>query len=137
MSKKVTELPEHLTALDPNDLMLCTIGGTTSKSIKASNLFSSNSVEIVGNNIDWAIGSMFWEDVSANTTYTFTNATQTKTIKVAVTNTSGGVISVTFPSPIYKEAGSLDIPAGQAAIYTLTRINSNVYLSSVTNLVLS
>lgn len=136
MSKKVSELPEQLTPLSPNDLLMITTSGI-SKSTKYGNLTASDSIDIVGGNIDWDLGDAYWDDIAVNTSYTFTNATKTKSIIVAVTNTSGATITVGFPSPIYKEAGTLDIDAGQAAIYTFIRINSKIYLSSITNLILS
>jgi hypothetical protein len=133
MSKKVSELPQELVALDPTDLLLIT-KGTESKSVSYKILSQSQAVSVVGSNIDWDLSDMFHDTVTANTTYTFTNSTQNKSVVVVVHNTSGSTVTIDFPAGIYKEAGTLTIDPGLAAVYTFISVNSNIYFAAVSNL---
>jgi hypothetical protein len=92
-------------------------------------------ISIPANNIDWNSSDMLFKDVSANTTFTFSNVAEGKTISVAVTNTSGAQITITFPTGIFKVAGALTIGANEAAIYTFMRMNSKTYMTHTDKLV--
>lgn len=86
---------------------------------------------ILGLNIDWASADVFYKDISANETYTFSNVTNGKTIVVAINNTSGGTITVSFPTALVDSNFSGDISAGSESVFTFVSSNSKVYATSV------
>ena len=94
-------------------------------------------VLIASLDVDWASGDNFYKSISASTTFTFSNVAEGKTITLVITNTSGISVDITFPSGIFKTAGTLPIAAGQSALYSFVRIGSITYLAALSGLAVS
>jgi hypothetical protein len=119
------------------------VSATNIKTINGSSILGSGNL-VVGSaysaslisalDIDWSLSEIFYRDISLSSTFTFSNLVEGKCISIILTNTSGLTLTVSFPSGIYKEAGTLQIAANSAAVYTFIRANSKTYLSSVTGL---
>jgi hypothetical protein len=99
-----------------------------------SDLSSSPSVSVGDLEIDWQSGEVFYKDVSDNSSFTFSNIVEGKGISVIIRNTSGSIITLSFPSGIFKEASALTIGGGRAAVYSFLCANSVIYMSSITEL---
>ena len=108
---------------------------SASAAISASKIAMPVSVSISALDIDWTLGNVYYKDIAENSTFTFTNVTDGKTISVILTNTSAATISITLPATIYRVAGALTIAAGEGAVYTFMRANSKTYMASVSSIV--
>ena len=85
--------------------------------------------------IDWSSADVFYKDVSANTTFTFSNVQDGKTIIVIVNNTAVGTVTVDFPTALKASGFSGDIDASNESVFTFVASNSKVYATSVANMV--
>lgn len=79
--------------------------------------------------IDWSISNLYFKDIAANSTFTFSNI-EDKSITVNLKNTSVSDIIVTFPTTIKIGYGGT-IQAGQDVSYTFTRIGANTIAQSI------
>jgi hypothetical protein len=81
--------------------------------------------------IDWATAQSFSKTLSANTTFTFSNATDGEVIIVAVTNTASNW-TVTWPSVTWS-GGSAPVQSTGANtdVYTFAKIGTTIYGSAV------
>ena len=87
---------------------------------------------ITGTVIDWTLYNAFFKDISANTTFTFSNLVEGKTITVALRNTTGAtVLTVNWPTAKVDPGYSGAINPGKDAIFTFMRINNTTYLTAV------
>jgi hypothetical protein len=78
-----------------------------------------------GTSIDWALDSMYYKSISTNTTFTWANLANGKTILVDLTTSSGAV--PTWPDGIVWANGITPThPTNGNAIYTFVRINGTV-----------
>lgn len=105
----------------------------TTAFVQAAVAYPASSV-ISALDIDWSLSTAYYKDISANTTFTFSNVIDGKTLSVILTNTSGSSITITLPSPIYRVTGALTVGANEAVIYTFMRANSKTYMGSITTL---
>lgn len=74
--------------------------------------------------IDFNTGGMQSKSVAVNSTFTFSNSGNGKTVLVAITNTSGGAITVTFTGATMPVGASLSIAAGATSMFNFVTINS-------------
>jgi hypothetical protein len=85
--------------------------------------------------IDWSLSETFYKAITANTTFTFSNITDGKTITVVLTNATGTPWDITWPTT-KQEAGGLDsVYATSTSIYTFTRCNGVTYASCISGVV--
>lgn len=83
--------------------------------------------------IDWAAGDTHTKTLSANTTFTFSNATAGKQIVVAVTNTASNY-TVTWPTVSWSGGTAPTQTTGaKTDIYTFIQIGSTIYGSAIQN----
>lgn len=90
-------------------------------------------VVISASDINWSIAQTFSKTLAANTTFTFSNVTDGRTIVVAITNTAGN-FSVTWPT--VKWTGNVaptQTIGSKTDIYTFCRVGSVTYGSVVQN----
>lgn len=89
---------------------------------------------ILASDIDWDYTHLY-KTLAANTTFTFSNAADAKTIIIAITNTASNY-TVTWPVGVLWTGGSEPVQTIGAFtdIYTLVQINSVIYGSYVQNL---
>jgi hypothetical protein len=85
-----------------------------------------------GSVIDWSLAEVFTDTLSANMTYTFSNAQSGKTIVVALTNTQADY-SVTWPQSVRWPGGlaPAQTKGAKTDIYTFIRIGPVLYGSAV------
>lgn len=87
-----------------------------------------------GSTIDWEAGNMFNRSIAGNTTFTFANVRDGQMVHIAITNTSGGNITVGFGSIQNSTDLVTTIIAGRTVIYTFGRFGGNtVCLTPVRN----
>jgi hypothetical protein len=88
---------------------------------------------ISGTVVDWRVQQIFYKDIGSNTTFTFTNVIPGKTINVAVRNTTGGVLTVSFPTNVEPSGFTWpqNVAAGKENVYTFILSNGKVYVSNV------
>jgi hypothetical protein len=130
------------TALDAKQATL--VSSTNIKTINGSSVLGSGDLivtvpaytvsQILALDINWNSAGIFYKDISANSTFTFSNVTEGKAISVILTNTGASSITITFPSGIFKELGAISIAASSAAVFSFIRANSKTYLASLRDL---
>lgn len=90
-------------------------------------------VAIAASAIDWSLGSTFTKTLAANTTFTFSNATDGKTIVVALTNTASNY-TVTWPTVSWSGGAAPTQTVGaKTDVYTFIKVGSVIYGSAVQN----
>ena len=114
---------------DDNKLKVYNVGVGFQEVSKSLNL------EITALDIDWSTAEVFYKDVSANTTFTFSNVQDGKTIIVIVNNTAVGTVTIDFPTALKASGFSGDIDASNESVFTFVASNSKVYATSVANMV--
>lgn len=88
------------------------------------------SQEITTLDVDWALGNVFYKDISTSETLTFSNISDGQIITVIIKNTSGSPVGITLPVGIYKDPSlDLAIDAGKENLYTFIRSNGKTYVS--------
>ncbi len=91
-------------------------------------------VSITALNIDWSLGTTYYKSISSNSTFTFSNMVEGKTITVIIFSTNN-VIAM-FPTT-RQEPGGLDnnVYSNTSTVYTFTRSNGITYCSSFSGVV--
>jgi len=99
----------------------------------ALNALASLQTNIAASVINWNFSHQY-KTLSANTTFTFSNAADAKTIIIAVTNTVGN-FTVTWPAGVLWTGGiePTQTIGAKTDIYTLVQINGIIYGSYVYN----
>ncbi|MCA1590976.1 MAG: hypothetical protein LC734_11465 [Acidobacteria bacterium] len=93
----------------------------------------ANAFAIPSAAIDWSVSSVFTKTLAANTTFTFSNATDGQTIVVALTNTASNY-TVTWPTVSWSGGAAPTQTIGaKTDVYTFIRIGSTYYGSAVQN----
>jgi hypothetical protein len=120
------------------------VSSTNIKTINGSSILGSGDLIITAEissvvlipalDIDWSSAGVLYKDISTNSTFTFSNVSEGKSISVILTNTSASSVVITFPTGIYKELGILSIAASSAAIFSFIRANSKTYLAALKDL---
>lgn len=83
--------------------------------------------------IDWSVAQTFSKTLAANSTFTFSNVTDGRTIVIAVTNTAS---NYTLSWPSVKWAGNVtptQTIGSKTDIYTCVKIGTPIYCSVVQN----
>jgi hypothetical protein len=133
----INELTEKVTPVSDDELLLSDSEDSNApKKLKISSIsIVKPSLEISAAEIDWSLGDCFYKSLSANETFTFSNVSDCATIIVAITNTSGGSVTVQFPAGILKDSSfSGEISASATSIFTFVSINSVTYLAEAKDL---
>lgn len=104
--------------------------------IDASALTIKPSSDITALDINWALANFYKKSISTNTAFTFSNASDGMAISVAVTNTSGADVTVTFPiTNLFKVAGTLTVTANSKSIFSFIHYGTFIVLADVKTLV--
>lgn len=108
--------------------------GTTAGTVAEGNDYRLGSqAAISGTDIDWNVATHFYKTLSANTTFTFSNLADAKTIQVAITNTASNY-TVTWPTVQWPGGVAPTQTIGaKTDLYTFTRINGVVRGTYVQN----
>jgi hypothetical protein len=80
--------------------------------------------------INWASGNLFYKSISVDSTFTFSNVTDGRTITIMIENTAGTAKTITLPTTM-RVAGTITIDAGKEAMLTFARTNSKTYMAIV------
>lgn len=84
--------------------------------------------------IDWSTGTNFYKSISADSTFTFSNAQDGQQITVAISADSTQR-SAGFPTAKwYKSTPFSVVPANKTNVYTFIKINGTIYASVVDNM---
>lgn len=122
-----------LTVLNPagNEQLEVSIDPTTQSTIDTA-LQPEASVTIAASDINWALSVGFFKTIAGNTTFTFSNTFDCKTIVVAITN--AGAFTAAWPAAVQWRFGTqptLTVGAGSTDVFTFVVINSIIYGSVV------
>jgi hypothetical protein len=110
-----------------------TIATATVTSLTVGNLIPPVTNAISASAIDWSLSLTHSKTLSANTTFTFSNAINGKTIIVAVTNTASNW-TVTWPTVSWVAGTAPTQTVGaHTDIYTFVQVGSTIYGSAVQN----
>lgn len=91
------------------------------------------STVISGTNIDWSITYTYRQTLSANTTFTFSNAADGMTIIVALTNTASNW-TVTWPTVSWPGGTPpVQTTGAHTDVYTFVKMGSTIFGSVVQN----
>lgn len=87
---------------------------------------------IAASDINWALSYTFYKTLGANTTFTFSNDQEGKTIIVAVTNTAGN-FTAAWPVAVQWANGAQPVLTlgAKTDVFTFIRINGIIYGSAV------
>lgn len=85
-------------------------------------------------NIDWSLSYSFYKTLAANSTFTFSNTQDGKTIIVAVTNTAGN-FTLAWPTVKWTNGSVPVLTVGaKTDVFTFVKINGILYGSVVQNM---
>lgn len=91
--------------------------------------------EITALDIDWQDNDTLYKSIGANTTFTFSNDANGKTIVVVIQNTSGVDVDATFPAGIlYDPNFTNTVVAGTYSVFTFVKSNSLIFGSVVSEM---
>lgn len=88
---------------------------------------------IPGTVIDFNIGGNQYKSISANTTFTLSNAADRKNVTIEIKNTATFAITIAITGVKFPSIANLTISANKAAIISLIQINSTVYGAIITD----
>lgn len=93
------------------------------------------SVVVASTVIDWSLSRLYSKTLSANTTFTFVNATDGLELEIAITNTASNY-TVTWPSGIKWVGGSAptQTTGANTDVYRLRQIGTTIYATAAQNL---
>jgi hypothetical protein len=93
-------------------------------------------INISALDIDWSLGTTYYKNISANSTFTFSNIIEGKTITVIITNTTVTNYVSSFPTT-NQAPGGLDnnLYANSSTVYTFTRSNGITYCNSFSGVI--
>ena len=85
--------------------------------------------------IDWSVAQTFSKTLAANSTFTFSNVTDGRTIVVAITNTASNYV-VTMPASVKWSGGTQPVQTvgAKVTVWTFVRVGSVTYGSAVLNI---
>lgn len=90
-------------------------------------------VTISALDINWSVAMTFKKTLAANSTFTFSNVTDGRTIVVAITNTTGNFV-VTWPSVHWTgNVAPTQTVGAKTDVYTFCKIGSDIFGSVVPN----
>lgn len=82
--------------------------------------------------LDWGAYDTFYKDVAVNSTFTFSNISNGKSIVLAVRNSGASSVNISFPAGIiYNPASSLTVDPGEYSVFTFVRTNNLIFLSVI------
>jgi hypothetical protein len=76
--------------------------------------------------IDWTLNTSYFNIITANKTFTFSNVTDNKIIIVAIRNNSAGTITLTWPTVVQNLMINTVSPSREN-VYTFIRSNGKIY----------
>jgi LysM repeat protein len=86
-------------------------------------------VNISALDINWNLSNLFTKTVSANSTFTFSNNVDGKTVVVRLINSTAGALTLAWPAAVSGAVTSLS--ASKTGIYTFIQFGSNIYMTGV------
>lgn len=96
---------------------------------------ATQNVNIAALNIDWSSNAVYYKDISADTTFTFSNDTDGQTIIVILNNTDVNPHAITFPSGILTDPNyDGNVEATTESVFTFIKSNGKIYISEVKEL---
>jgi hypothetical protein len=84
--------------------------------------------------VDWSLGYIYYKEISANSTFTFSNLEDGKTISLIVKNTGASTYNIVLPTAIKPSSIDLTIQAGKQNVYTFIATSTSVYATAVTQM---
>lgn len=86
------------------------------------------STDLLSNtNIDWSLNLNYYNNISSNKTYTFSNTIENQTIVLVIKNTGASTITLGFPTLLKNLDFQYTVLAGKTTIYTFLKLNNVIY----------
>jgi hypothetical protein len=85
------------------------------------------SLGIAALNVDWSAANLLTKTISANSTFTFSNNVDGKTIIVRLINSTAGALTLAWPAAVLGAVTSLS--ANKTGIYTFVQFGANIYMT--------
>jgi hypothetical protein len=102
-----------------------------SKSVASGGLSQfASTVTLASGVVDWSQGNVFSHSISANTTYSFLNNTDGRTIVLKISNTSGSSVTLTWPANTI--GTDTTIAASTTKVFSLVQVGVNTYCENPT-----
>lgn len=113
---------------------ITTVGNLTVGTNVTAKQYLGTQNTISASAIDWATGTDFYKTLSSNTTFTFSNAADTLTIMVSITDTASNY-TVTWPGTVRWIGGvaPTQTVGAHTDVYTFHQINGVIYGNAVQN----
>lgn len=86
-------------------------------------------ITLAGATIDWSLGNIFSDTITAGKTYSFTNALDGRTIVVRIRNNSASAVTLVWPGGTL--GASTSVTANTYKVFTLIKIGTSVFASSL------
>ena len=83
--------------------------------------------------IDWSSGDTFYKSVTTNSTFTFSNLINGKSITIFIKNTSAGNIVLSFPLALKSGVLNLVVNPNKENAYTFVRSDNKLYVNAITD----
>jgi len=90
---------------------------------------STNTTILSSPAIDWDVNINFSLAISANTTFTFSNAEDGQTMVIKVINSSASALTLAWP--VEAVGASTSISANKTKVFTFIKLGSVIYSSSM------
>jgi hypothetical protein len=85
-------------------------------------------------NVDWSLGYIYYKEISSDSTFTFSNLEDGKTISLIVKNIGASTYNIVLPTVIKPSSIDLTIQAGKQNVYTFIATSTSVYATAVTQM---
>jgi hypothetical protein len=92
-------------------------------------------LDIPATNLDWSNADIHYKDISADTTFTFSNNINGKSILVVINNTDVNPHAITWPAGVYKSPSyDGNVEAQTETVFTFFQSNNKIYISEIKEL---
>jgi len=82
--------------------------------------------------INWGLGDTYYKSISADSTFTFSNDVNGKSIAVAITNTDASDHAITWPAGVKADLNyDGTVVTGTTSLFTFVKINGVVYVAEM------
>lgn len=89
------------------------------------NVVEPNTIAIAALDLDWLLGNVYYRDIAINSTLTFSNVIDGRTIMIELENTTGGDLIVTFPAVSWPGGEVITVvPANGSTVFSFFKINN-------------
>lgn len=82
-------------------------------------------------NISWADSTVYYDEISDNQTYTFSNLQNGATVILVVKNVWGATVTIQLPTVIVGTSMTYDVLPNASNVYTFVIVNDKIYATVI------